>query len=63
MVIGISMVLSMLAAGLAGALVPVILTSAGQDPAQSASIKLPAVTHVVGFSRFRAIATLLATLL
>jgi magnesium transporter len=63
LVIGISMVLSMVAAGMSGVLVPTLLTSAGQDPAQSASIILTTVTDVVGFASFLGIATVLAALL
>ena len=59
-VIGLSMVLSMIAAGLAGATIPIVLTSIGQDPAQSSSIILTTVTDVVGFSSFLGIATLLS---
>ena len=63
LVIGVSMVLSMMMAGLAGVLVPTVLTTVGQDPAQSASIILTTVTDVVGFASFLGIATLLAGLL
>ena len=63
LVIGVSMVLSMIAAGVAGVLVPTVLTSVGQDPAQSSSIILTTVTDVVGFASFLGIATLLAGLL
>ena len=59
-VIGISMVLSMVAAGLAGAAIPMALSAPGQDPAQSSSIILTTVTDVAGFSSFLGIATLLA---
>lgn len=59
-VIAISMVISMLAAGAAGAAIPMVLTSLGRDPAQSSSIILTTVTDVVGFSSFLGIATLLA---
>jgi magnesium transporter len=62
-VIGISMVLSMIAAGLAGAAIPIVLTSVGQDPAQSASIILTTVTDIVGFASFLGIATLLSGVL
>ncbi len=57
-VIGISMVLSMVAAGVVGALIPIMLTSLRQDPAQSSSIILTTVTDVVGFFSFLGIATL-----
>lgn len=63
LVIGTSMVISMLAAGLAGATIPMVLTAIGQDPAQSSSIVLTTVTDVVGFASFLGIATTLASLL
>ena len=58
-VIASSMVLSMLIAGLAGALVPMALVAVKQDPAQSSSIVLTTVTDIVGFFSFLGIATLL----
>ncbi len=58
-VIAISMVLSMVIAGISGAAIPIILTWAKQDPAQSSSIVLTTVTDVAGFFSFLAIATLL----
>lgn len=63
MVIGVSMVLSMVAAGTAGVLIPTLLTVVGQDPAQSSSIILTTVTDVVGFASFLGIATLMAGML
>jgi magnesium transporter len=60
-VIGVSMVISMICAGLAGAAVPIGLAAARQDPAQSSSIILTTVTDVVGFFSFLGIATLLAS--
>jgi magnesium transporter len=63
LVIGTSMVLSMVAAGIAGVIVPTVLTASGQDPAQSSSIILTTVTDVVGFSSFLGIATLLSSML
>jgi magnesium transporter len=63
LIIGSSMILSMIAAGLSGAGVPLVLTALGQDPAQSSSIILTTVTDVVGFFSFLGIATLLAGLL
>jgi magnesium transporter len=63
LVIGISMVISMIVAGMAGVLVPTLLTTFGQDPAQSSSIILTTVTDVVGFASFLGIATLLAGML
>lgn len=63
LVIAMSMVLAMVAAGFAGALVPILLTRVGQDPAQSSSIILTTVTDVAGFFSFLGIATLLAGML
>lgn len=59
----VSMIISMIAAGLSGAVIPMILTARGQDPAQSSSIILTTVTDVVGFFSFLGIATLLAGML
>lgn len=63
LVIGISMVMSMLIAGLAGATIPMVLTVMGQDPAQASSIILTTVTDVVGFLSFLGLATLLSSML
>ncbi len=60
LVIGTSMVFSMAMAGLTGALIPVVLTVLGKDPAQSASIVLTTVTDVLGFLSFLGLATLMA---
>jgi magnesium transporter len=57
------MVMSMLAAGLAGATIPIGLTVSGQDPAQASSIILTTVTDVVGFLSFLGLASLFASLL
>ncbi len=62
-VITIAMVLSMAIAGLAGAGIPMVLTTLGQDPAQAASIVLTTVTDVVGFFSFLGLATLAAGIL
>jgi len=62
-VIALSMVLAMVVAGFAGAVVPMVLTRLGQDPAQASSIVLTTVTDVAGFFSFLGIATLLSTLL
>lgn len=59
-IIAISMVISMVAAGLAGALVPILLHRFGQDPATASSIILTTVTDIVGFFSFLGTATLLA---
>jgi len=63
LVIALAMVVAMVAAGAAGALVPIVLTRLGQDPAQASSIILTTITDVVGFATFLGIATALAGLL
>jgi magnesium transporter len=63
LVIGLAMVMSMLAAGFAGAVIPILLTISGQDPAQASSIILTTVTDVVGFFSFLGLATLFAAAL
>ena len=63
LVIGVAMILSMLAAGISGAVVPILLTRAGQDPATASSIILTTVTDVAGFFSFLGTATLLAFML
>jgi len=62
-VIGVSMVLSMVIAGVAGAAIPLLLTIAKQDPAQSSSIILTTVTDVMGFLSFLGLATLFSQFL
>lgn len=62
-VIASSMVLAMISAGLAGAVVPIVLTRLGQDPAVASSIILTTVTDIAGFFSFLGIATMLATML
>jgi magnesium transporter len=63
LVIALSMVLAMVAAGFAGAVVPIVLTRLGQDPAQSSSIVLTTVTDIAGFFSFLGIATILSSML
>lgn len=63
LIIALSMVLAMVAAGLAGSLVPITLVRLGQDPAQASSIILTTVTDVTGFFAFLGIATLLSGML
>ena len=63
LVIASSMVLAMVAAGLAGAVVPIGLTRVGQDPAVASSIILTTVTDIAGFFSFLGIATMLAFML
>ncbi len=63
LVIAVSMVLAMVAAGFAGAVVPIMLRRLGQDPATSSSIILTTVTDIAGFFSFLGIATLLSSIL
>jgi magnesium transporter len=63
LIIGLSMVISMAAAGVAGAAVPLVLTTLRQDPAQSSSIILTTITDVVGFFSFLGIATAFMSML
>jgi magnesium transporter len=58
-IIGSSMIISMVIAGLSGAVIPIILKVLGQDPAQSSSIILTTVTDIVGFFSFLGLATVL----
>lgn len=62
-IIGMAMIISLIMAGISGALVPVVLTRLGQDPATASSIILTTVTDVAGFFSFLGIATLLSFLL
>jgi magnesium transporter len=59
-VIAVAMIMSMVCAGISGALVPIVLTRVGQDPATASSIILTTVTDVSGFISFLGTATLLA---
>ncbi len=63
LVIGCSMVISMVAAAFSGVVIPMLLSAAGQDPAQSSSIILTTITDVIGFFTFLGIATLLSGML
>jgi len=62
-VIGVSMVISMVIAGMSGAVIPIMLHAFGQDPAQSSSIVLTTVTDVFGFLSFLGLATVLGSAL
>lgn len=63
MVIGISMVGSMVVASVAGASVPMVLTALRQDPAQASSVILTTVTDCGGFFSFLGLATVLSRFL
>lgn len=62
-VIGISMILSMIIAGFAGAVIPIGLKAIGQDPATSSSIILTTVTDICGFLSFLGLASALSSVL
>ena len=59
LIIGLAMVVNMVAAGLAGAAIPLAMKRLGFDPAQSSGIFLTTVTDVVGFFSFLGFATLM----
>ena len=59
LVLGPAMIFSMTMAGLTGALIPIVLTALGRDPAQAGSIVLTTVTDVMGFFSFLGLAFLL----
>jgi magnesium transporter len=63
LVIAIAMVTAMVMAGISGALVPMVLSRLGQDPATASSIILTTVTDVAGFLAFLGTATLLSSIL
>jgi magnesium transporter len=59
LVIGMAMVANLVAAGLAGALIPLTLNKFKIDPALASSVFLTTVTDVVGFVAFLGLATLM----
>tara|TARA_R110001592_G_scaffold363371_1_gene685769 strand:+ start:417495 stop:418781 length:1287 start_codon:yes stop_codon:yes gene_type:complete len=63
LVIAIAMITAMIMAGISGALVPMILSRLGQDPATASSIILTTVTDIAGFMAFLGTATLLSGIL
>ncbi len=63
LVILLAMIVNMVAASLAGAVIPMILKALGRDPAQSASIFLTTVTDIVGFASFLGFAVLFMRML
>ena len=63
LVIAIAMITAMVMAGISGALVPMVLSRLGQDPATASSIILTTVTDVAGFMAFLGTATMLSSLL
>jgi magnesium transporter len=63
LVIGASMIISMMIAGFSGAIIPVALKSLGQDPATSSSIILTTVADICGFLSFLGLASALSGIL
>ncbi len=63
LVIAIAMIAAMIMAGISGALVPMVLSRLGQDPATASSIILTTVTDVTGFLVFLGTASLLSRIL
>jgi magnesium transporter len=63
LVIGLAMVGNLLAAGLAGTLVPLTLKALKLDPALASAVIVTAVTDIVGFGLFLGLATLFLPLL
>jgi len=59
LVAGLSMVLTLVIAGLSGALIPLTMKKLGFDPAHSSGIVLTTITDVVGFFSFLGLAWLL----
>lgn len=62
-VVGISMIITLIVAGFSGALVPIIMRHFGLDPAQSSAIIVTSVTDVVGIFVFLGLAVLFKSLL
>ena len=58
LLIGTAIIINLVAAGLAGVAIPLILKKFGTDPALSAGVLLTTVTDVVGFVAFLGFATL-----
>lgn len=57
-VIGLAMITNMIAAGFAGAVIPVTMKGLGFDPSQSSSIILTTITDIVGFFSYLGFAVL-----
>ena len=58
-VIGLSMIINLFFAGFFGAVIPMLLTKIGSDPAIGSSVVLTTVTDIVGFFSFLGLATLI----
>ena len=58
-VIAVSMVFSMSMAAVSGAVIPIVLTAVGRDPATASSIVLTTITDIVGFFSFLGLSSLM----
>ncbi|MEO0398901.1 MAG: magnesium transporter [Pseudomonadota bacterium] len=56
LVVGVAMIVNLIAAALAGILIPVALQRAGQDPAVSSAVFVTTVTDIMGFFVFLGLA-------
>ncbi|MEQ8749437.1 MAG: magnesium transporter, partial [Amphiplicatus sp.] len=59
LVVGVAMIVNLIAAGLAGILVPLGLQRAGADPAVSSAVFVTTVTDVLGFFVFLGLAAII----
>ncbi|PIU20016.1 MAG: magnesium transporter [Elusimicrobia bacterium CG08_land_8_20_14_0_20_59_10] len=59
LIVGLAMTVNMVCAGMAGALIPILMKRMGYDPAHSSGIFLTTVTDVVGFFAFLSTAWLM----
>ena len=57
LIIGCAIIINLIAAALAGTLLPIILKAWGIDPALAGSVLLTTITDVVGFFAFLGLAT------
>jgi magnesium transporter len=58
-VIGLAMIVNMIVAGFFGAVIPVLISRSGSDPAVSSTVFLTTLTDIVGFFVFLALASAL----
>jgi magnesium transporter len=58
MVIATAMIINMIAASMAGMMIPILLDKAGTDPAVSSAVFVTAITDMTGFVSFLGLATL-----
>lgn len=56
-IIATAMLINMMAAALAGIMIPLLLEKSGADPAVSSAVFVTAVTDITGFFSFLGIAT------